>query len=83
MSSKREIVLKQFGLHVKNIRLSKSLTQIDVSSAMGWDQQSLHRVESGNVNPSLIYLLDLSKALDIDAKELITFKTSATKKKKN
>jgi putative transcriptional regulator len=67
-------VLKSFAIHVKNIRQKKKLTQIDVSSRMGKDQQSLQRVESGKVSPSLYYLFQLAEGLDISVKELMNFK---------
>jgi transcriptional regulator with XRE-family HTH domain len=79
---KKEIVQKQFGLHVKSIRLEKGLTQIDVSSRMNKDQQSLQRVESGNVSPSLYYLYELAEGLEIEVKELFDFQISIPKKKK-
>ena len=73
MPTKKEIALKKFGRHVKYIRQQKNLTQIDVSSAMGKDQQSLQRVESGNINPSLFYLIELAAALKVTLKELMDF----------
>ncbi len=82
MLPKKEIIQKQFGLHVKNIRQEKGLTQIDVSSRMNKDQQSLQRVESGNVSPSLYYLYELAEGLEIEVKELFDFQISVPKKKK-
>lgn len=73
VSDSKEIILKNFGQHIKNLRMAKNLTQVEVSSAMVRDQQSLQRVESGRVNPSLTYLLDLAKALQIDPKDLLDF----------
>ena len=77
----KQILQKSFGNHVKNLRISKGLTQITVSSNMGKDQQSLQRVESGNVSPSLFYLFELSAALDISICELMTFEIKKTKKR--
>lgn len=71
---KKEILLKSFAEHVKNLRRKKKLTQIDVSSRMGKDQQSLQRVESGKVSPSLYYLHELAEGLDVSIKELVNFK---------
>jgi putative transcriptional regulator len=82
MSTKREIILNQFGLHVKKMRLAKGFTQRDVCRPMKRDQQSLQRVESGNVNPSLLYLMDLANALEISIQELTYFKIPTKKKKK-
>lgn len=66
-------ILKSFGLHIKHLRKQKGLTQIEVSSAMQRDQQSLQRVESGKVNPSMTYLIELSDALGISIQELFSF----------
>lgn len=73
MSLEKSKVLVSFGLHVKHIRKAKSMTQVDVSAAMNRDQQSLQRVESGRVNPSLLYLIDLSRALDVSLEDLLSF----------
>jgi len=77
----KEILQKSFGNHVKNLRVAKGLTQITVSSNMDKDQQSLQRVESGNVSPSLFYLFELCAALDISICELMTFEIKKPKKK--
>ena len=82
MLPKKEILQKNFGNHVKELRLKKDLTQIDVSSRMNKDQQSLQRVESGNVSPSLYYLFELAEGLDISIVELLDFKVAVKKKKK-
>lgn len=81
MVPKKDILQKQFGNHVKQIRIAKKLTQIEVSSKMGKDQQSLQRVESGNVSPSLYYLFQLANALQVDVKELFDFTVFIRKQK--
>ena len=82
MLPEKNILQKQFGTHVKKIRVSKGLTQVEVSSKMNKDQQSLQRVESGNVSPSLYYLFQLSEGLQVDIKELLDFDFSVRKNKK-
>ena len=79
---KKDILQKAFGNYVRELRLRKNLTQVDVSSRMSKDQQSLQRVESGNVSPSLYYLYQLADALDIEPKELLSFKVIVAKKPK-
>lgn len=59
---------------MKKVRKSKGMTQLEVSSAMKRDQQSLQRVESGRVNPSLTYLMELAAALGMSVDELVKFK---------
>lgn len=67
----KHIALKNLGLHIKTLRKAKGMTQIEVSSAMKRDQQSLQRVESGRVNPSYTYLLELASALNVGINELV------------
>jgi hypothetical protein len=40
---------------------------------MNKDQQSLQRLESGKVSPSLFYLYEVSKGLEISLLELMNF----------
>lgn len=45
-------------------RISKSLTQKDLSNITGISQADLSRLETGNANPSLRTLKRIAKALD-------------------
>lgn len=81
MLPKKDILQKSFGLHVKNLRIKKKLTQIDVSSKMDKDQQSLQRVESANVSPSLYYLFQLADGLGVSIQELVSFQILSKKRK--
>lgn len=78
----KEILQKNFGLHVKKLRLKKGLTQVEVSSSMNKDQQSLQRIESGKVSPSLYYLFQLSRSLDVTITELMSFEITDKRLKK-
>ena len=80
MYYKKEILQKSFGIHVKKLRLQKRLTQVEVSSNMNKDQQSLQRLESGNVSPSLFYLYQLANALEVSLPVLMDFEIIERKK---
>lgn len=82
MNHSKEILQKSFGIHVKKLRIQKNLTQVEVSSNMNKDQQSLQRLESGNVSPSLFYLFQLSNALNVSLPELMEFEIIEKKKLK-
>ena len=73
MSDEKKILLKKLGERVKMIRLEKNLTQVDLASLASKDQQSIQRLESGNINPSFYYLNEISKALSVNLKDLIDF----------
>jgi len=79
---KKDILQRNFGLHVKNLRLNKGFTQVEVSSNMNKDQQSLQRIESGKISPSLFYLFQLANSLDVSISELMDFEVIEKKSKK-
>lgn len=66
---------------MKKLREEKNLTQFDVCCKINKDRQSLQRIESGNSNPTLYYLMELSIGLEIDLKELIDFEIDINKNK--
>ena len=71
MEIDKDIELKNLGLRVKKIRLEKGLTQFELATRINKDQQSIQRLEVGNVNPSYIYLLEICIGLEIELKELM------------
>lgn len=81
MAVKKTYFLKQFGEHVRHIRLKKGITQFDLASMINKDRQSIQRVENGNINPSLFYLYELAEGLEIDLKTLVNFKPIEKKPK--
>ncbi|MBC6112987.1 helix-turn-helix domain-containing protein [Pedobacter fastidiosus] len=72
MNEKKDLLLK-LGSRVRDIRLSKGLTQTELAHSLGKDQQSIQRLETGNVNPSYIYLLQIAKGLNVELNELLNF----------
>lgn len=65
--------LIELGLVVKKIREDKGFSQSELAYSIGKDQQSIQRLEKGNINPSYIYLLEVCEGLDISLKELLDF----------
>ncbi len=47
------------------------MSQAELGYLIDKDQQSIQRLESGNINPSFIYLCEISKGLEISVSELI------------
>ena len=83
LNTKKEIIQKSFGIHVRNLRIEKGFTQVELSSNMNKDQQSLQRVESGNVSPPLYYLFELAEGLGVSISELMEFNMIEKKNKKS
>lgn len=64
--------LKALGEKVKNIRKQKGFTLKELAHSIDKDPQSIHRLESGAINPSYLYLLQICNGLDIDLTELLS-----------
>jgi len=71
MEIDKDIELKNLGSRIKKIRVDKGLTQFELASRINKDQQSIQRLEVGNINPSYIYLLEVSNGLEIELKDII------------
>ena len=67
----KDIELIKLGQKIKKIRLEKNLIQFELALRINKDQQSIQRLESGNVNPSYIYLLEVSLGLEIPLIEIL------------
>jgi putative transcriptional regulator len=67
----KETLLKRLGEKIREIRNEKNMTQKDLAHAINKDQQSIQRLEAGNVNPSYYYLTEIATGLGIEVKELI------------
>lgn len=66
----KEIELRKLGNKIKEIRLSKNLTQFELAARIDKDQQSIQRLEKGKVNPSFIYLMEICNGLEIPMTEI-------------
>jgi transcriptional regulator with XRE-family HTH domain len=65
--------LKTFGNNLKNIRVSKNITQAQLAIDCDFDVSVISRIERGIVNTSLSNLKLISSALNISIKELFDF----------
>lgn len=67
----KELVLKKVGVLIKEIRIEKGLSQRELAHRINKDQQSIQRLETGNINPSIFYLYEISKGLEISLKDFL------------
>ncbi len=65
--------LKRLGTRIKQLRVARGLSQAKFGLLILKDQQSIHKVESGEFNPTYLYLLEISKGLEISLSELLDF----------
>jgi transcriptional regulator with XRE-family HTH domain len=65
--------IKKFGLKVREIRLSKKFTQESLAWEAGIEPMQVSRIERGIINTNISQILNLAKALGINASELFDF----------
>lgn len=66
----KDVELKKLGLRIKELRKMKNITQEELAHAIDKDQQSIQRLETGNINPSFLYLQQIAKGLDVSLSEI-------------
>jgi putative transcriptional regulator len=69
----KEEFIKRLGVHLRKIRKERNLTQTELARLIGKDRQSYQRIELGNTNPTVGYLLEVAKGLKIPFSDLFTF----------
>ncbi len=67
----KETALKLLGRNIQELRKSKGLTQTQLANLAGKDQQSIHRLETGDFNPSYYYLTEIAAGLGVSVEELV------------
>ncbi len=71
--SEKEKYLKSFGKHLTQLRLSKNLSQAQLSYEVDLDVMTISRIERGLLNISIVNSYKISKALGVEQKELFDF----------
>lgn len=66
----KEVLLKKLGDRIREIRKEKGITQVQLAHSIGKDQQSVQRLEAGNINPSFYYLHEIAQGLNVSLEEL-------------
>jgi ribosome-binding protein aMBF1 (putative translation factor) len=68
---KDQNLLNEIGKKIREIRLSRNISQESLANEIEMDYSQINRMELGKVNFSISYLYRISKALDVDPKKLL------------
>lgn len=68
-----EVLLLNFGTHIKNIRLEHKLSQESLAALSNLDRTYISGVERGKRNISLVNIMKLALALDVLPERLLAF----------
>lgn len=67
----KDALLKNLGKRVREMRMQKGISQAQLAHSIDKDQQSIQRLEAGNVNPSYYYLHEIAAGLGSTVAELL------------
>ena len=67
------INLQRLGAQVRDLRLKRSLTQVELASKCSLDRNYIGMLERGERNPSYITLLKIAQGLGISLSNLLKF----------
>ena len=65
--------LNSLGKRIKEIRVDKKISQTEVAYRCGFDKSNYNTIEAGKRNPTILSLLKISRALDVELSELLKF----------
>ena len=65
--------LKAFGIHLRNLREKKGLSQEELAHRAEISYNSLNTIENGKLNPSLATLHAIADGLGVKVKELVDY----------
>lgn len=77
---KDKTFLSAFGKHLKQLRLSKNMSQIDLAYECNMEISQISRMERGILNTSISNIFVIANALKINHKELFDFEVKKTKR---
>jgi transcriptional regulator with XRE-family HTH domain len=73
VKNEKDKLIVELGQNIKNIRLSKNLTQLELSIDSGVPLSQIGAIESGKINTTVKTLIKISESLDLNVKDLFTF----------
>lgn len=73
INNRDKAILNKFGEHLREIRLSKKISQQDLELKAEISKNQIGNIERGEVNITLITASAIAKALDIHLKDLYDY----------
>jgi transcriptional regulator with XRE-family HTH domain len=74
-------ILERIGRRVAELREERGWRQIDLADRMGWESaRQLQEIEGGRENLSVLSLVDLANALEVEPGELFVMPAQTTRR---
>ena len=71
---RNEEAIKKLGNRIKEVRLSKNISQENLAYEAEMEYSQISRIERGIINTSISHVFAIAKALKVEPSELFTFK---------
>lgn len=66
---------KALGNKIRQVREAKNISQTELGNLCDIERSNMNRIEAGNTNPSSYLLYMIADKLEIEASELLNFKS--------
>ncbi|WP_035645969.1 helix-turn-helix domain-containing protein [Flavobacterium sp. ASV13] len=73
MNISEDIFITNLGIHIRQLREKKELSQQDLADDCDIPRNQIGRIERAEINTGIKTLIRIANALDIDLKELLDF----------
>lgn len=71
MDISKDIFITNFGVHIRQLREKKNMSQQDLANDCSMSKRQIGRIERGEINTTLGTIINIANALDIEPKELL------------
>ena len=72
MEKRYKLEIKAFGKKLRELRLKKSLSQLDLELESGLNRTEISRIENGLKNIEFMTIVKLAQALDVELQDLFS-----------
>ncbi|MBS7252998.1 helix-turn-helix domain-containing protein [Flavobacterium branchiicola] len=73
MNISEENYIVNLGIHIRQLREKKDLSQQDLADDSGMSKSQIARIETAKINTSVKTLVKIANGLNIEPKELLDF----------
>lgn len=73
MNISEETFITNLGIHIRQLREKKGMSQQDLADDCGITQNQVGRIERAEINTTVKTLVKIINALDVEPKELFDF----------
>ncbi len=67
----KETISIKLGIRIREVRVEKGLTQVDLADKIQSDRQYMYKIENGKVGISISKLAIIAKALEVSLTNLV------------